>query len=216
MPALHRLAGIKATQEGTEVTAQIIDRHEQITRILGGEYWKECLFSSEDTKVREDNIVAGYEKRLSSTGYLTYTGSCPIRERQSSATKYFMVFASRHRDAMILFNDEMCKATNEFVTEREMGNSLPLFPDLAWEYWRDKRILNSLVTKCVKKFPGRNRKDLRRLFIRGHFAQFTQSEFNKAVSALVESGKIICSTPIGSPLRKTKRLNDNCVLEPRE
>ena len=93
-----------------------------------------------------------------------------------------------------------------------MGDTL--FAEVPWDQWRDYRKLNELVTKAVIKFPGRNRKDLRELFIQENFAQFTQSEINNAVNALVESQRIICTTPIKSPQLKTKRLNDKCVLEP--
>lgn len=217
MPALHRLAGKDATKGGREVTGQLKDRHEQITRILGGDSWKEHLFTGEDTKKRERGIVEGYEEKLASTGYLTYTGSCPIRESPSSQTKYFMIFASRHPDAMLLFNDDMCRAVNIYFTEREMGDTL--FANESWEFWRDPDIrkLRALLVDFVEKYPHYSRKDLRKLFIQEHFAQYTQSEFNKAVSTLVETDRIICSTPIKNikgSVRKTKRLNDNCVLEP--
>ena len=215
MPIVHRLAARDATEGGENVSDIFIKWHEKLTRIFGGDYWKECLFSDEETKVREEKLISEYEKRLASTGYLTFTGSCPIRERPTSATKYFMVFASRHPDAMAIFNDAMCKAVNEYFTAREMENSLPLFPELAREYWRDTRILNSLVTKCVKKHPSQTRKDLHKLFVKEHFALYTRSEFINTVKELVDSGKIICSTPVGSPERKRKSLNDNCVLMPR-
>lgn len=216
MPIVHRLAARKATEGGENVSGRFKKWHEKLTRIFGGDYWKECLFSNEGTKVREQRLIETYQHRLASTDYLTYTGSCPIRESPTSATKYFMVFASRHPDAMDIFNDAMCMAVNEYFTAREMGDTL--FANESWELWRDPDIrrLKEMIEDFVEKFPGRSRKDLRKLFIQEHFAQYTQSEFNKTVTTLVESDSIICSTPIKSPLRKTKRLNENCVLEPRD
>ncbi len=217
MPVVHRLAAKDATKGGEQVPDSIIKWHKKLSRIFGGDYWKECLFSDGDTKDREQRLIEKYQKRLASTDYLTYTGSCPIRESPSSQTKYFMIFASRHPHAMALFNDEMCKATTEFYFNREKWGNL--FANEPLEYWRgpDIRKLKVMAADFVEKFPSRSRKDLRKLFVQEHFAKYTQSEFNKAVSALVESERILCSTPVKKgkdSLRKTKSLNDNCVLEP--
>lgn len=214
MPIVHRLAAKNATKNGNEIYHPINKWHEKLSRIFGGDYWKECLFSDEKPKDRENKLIGKYQNRLASTQYLTFTGACPIRERPTSATKYFMIFASRHPDAMAIFNDAMCKATNEYFTLREMGDTL--FANEPWELWRGPAIrkLRVTVVNFVEEYPSYSRKDLRKLFIQEHFALYTQAEFNNTISELVETGKIVCSTPIKSPLRRTKRLNDNCVLEP--
>ena len=214
MPIVHRLAAREATKRGTEVTDLHKRWHENLTRTFGGDYWRDALFSDENTSAREQMLVNGYRDRLASTGYLTYTGACPIQERQGGTTKYFFLFASRHPDAMVICNDAMCKAVNEYFSSQE---EMPLFSGYTWKDWRDTDELESVVVQYVETFPGRTRKDLWPHIIRDHFMRFTESEYKKSVTALVNSEKIVCTTPIisKSKLRPTKSLNDNCVLVPR-
>ena len=211
MPIIHRLAARETTKRGTEVSDLHKKWHENLTRTFGGDYWKDALFSDENTSAREQMLVDGYRAQLASTGYLTYTGACPIQDRQGGTTKYFFLFASRHPDAMVICNDAMCKAVNEYFSSQE---EMPLFAGYTWKDWRDTDELEKVVVQCVNIFPGHTRKDLWQYILRDHFMRYMHSEYTKAVTALVNSEKIICSTPIGSSLRKTKRLNDDCVLEP--
>ncbi|MCE2488424.1 MAG: three-Cys-motif partner protein TcmP [Anaerolineae bacterium] len=213
IPAAHRLAAKNATNNGKCVTDRLSSGLERLTRAFGGDYWKEFIYSDEKPNIREKLLADEYKRRLASTGYLTYTGVCPIQEYRGGATKYYLIFASRHPDAMVICNDAMCKSVNEYLYHQEMGETL--FSDISWKDWRDTSELDRVVVRYVETFPGRTRKDLWLPIIQDNFMNFTESEYKKSVSALVNSGEIICTTPIGSPQRKTKRLNDNCVLEPR-
>lgn len=212
MPIVHRLAAREATKRGTEVSPFHKKWHEKLTRTFGGEYWREILFSDEETGVRERMLVDGYRSRLASTGYLTYTGACPIQERRGGVTKYFFVFASRHPDAMVICNDAMCNAVNEYFSSQE---ELPLFDGMSWKDWRDTKELENIVVQYVDTFPRQTRKNLWHPIIRDNFMRYTESEYKKTVTSLVKSGRIDCATPIRSKERPTSRLNDNCVLVPR-
>lgn len=212
MPIVHRLAARDATKRGTEVSDLHKKWHENLTRTFGGDYWKDALFSDENTSAREQMLVDGYRDRLASTGYLTYTGACPIQERQGGTTKYFFLFASRHPDAMVICNDAMCKAVNEYFSSQV---EMPLFDGFTWKDWRDTKELESVVVQYVETFPGRTRKDLWPHIIQDHFMRFTESEYKRSVTALVNSERINCTTPPKSKLRPSSRLNDNCVLMPR-
>lgn len=61
-----------------------------------------------DPEKREIQLMQAYQAEL--TKYQKYTGFCPVRERIDQRIKYFMVFASRHHDAMLLLNDIMLNA----------------------------------------------------------------------------------------------------------
>ncbi|MBA3870997.1 MAG: three-Cys-motif partner protein TcmP [Anaerolineae bacterium] len=216
VPILHRLAARDAYYDKDSNKEQIAKWHEKLTRTLGGDYWKEALLSEQnlDTKTREKMVIDGYKKRLSSTGYLKYTGSCPVQASRDSVTKYHMVFASPHPDAMVILNDAMCKAFNEYMNTEETKDTL--FSDLPWTTWRDTKDLTELVVQYTIKYPRNSRKDLWVYIVLDHFMHFTHSEYIKAVDTAIKSGKIFCSTPVGSPIRKTKRLNHDCVLEPTQ
>lgn len=214
MPIIHRLAARNAYLTETGRREQIEKWHDKLTRTLGGVYWKDALLleSQIETKEREAMVVKGYMERLSQTDYLTFTGSCPVRARRDSATKYYMIFASPHPDALYVLNDAMCKEFNKYVHEEEVRDTL--WHDLPWTEWRDSRKLEEIVIGYTAKHPGKARKELWLDIIRDHFMLFTESEYRKVVDLLVKAGKIKCPTPIGSPVRPTKRLNDNCILEP--
>jgi three-Cys-motif partner protein len=210
---LHRLASRNAIEEG-EPPDQVEANHEKLTRVLGGDYWKEALLSSDekDTKIREEFVVHEYMKRLRSTGYLKYTGSCPVQEYLSSPTKYYMISASPHPDSLLLFNEAMGKAFNDFMHKQE--NPLFAFNGQDWKTWRDIGELVEIVVEYVEKYPKKTRNELWFYIVQDNFMRFLESEYIKAVATAVETGRIICSTPIKSKIRPTKRLNGDCVFEP--
>jgi three-Cys-motif partner protein len=214
MPIMHRLAAREAYLNQTGDLVQINGWHDKLTRTLGGDYWKEPLLSDNgwDAKSREQAVIEGYKKRLSSTNYLTYTGSCPVQKSRDSATKYYMVFASPHPDAMVLLNDAMCKAFNQYMETQESKDTL--FAELPWTTWRNTSELTDIVTEYVTKFPSNRREDLWVHILKDHFMRFTDSEYKKAVNKAIELERITCSTPVGSAIRPKNLLNDNCVLEP--
>ncbi len=215
MTPIHRLASRQKVIDGTGDMESIAKFHDKLTRTLGGEYWKDILLNPDETidpKTREEQLVAQYQRRLSSTNYLTYTGSCPIRESRDSVTKYYMIFASPHPDAMTLFNDNMCAAFNTYHHEKEIADTF--FAGQHWTTWRDNKVIENLIVEYVEKHPQNSRKRLWLYIVLENFMLFTSSEYKKAVTRLVEQGRIICSTPVKSTLRPTKKLNDNCILEP--
>jgi three-Cys-motif partner protein len=99
-PVLHRLAGRNAENIDRNLRES---RHSNLTKMLGGDYWKEALLSPNiPTKDREHLVVEGYIRKLSENGYLVHNGYCPIQASRGSSTKYYMIFASPHRDSIAL------------------------------------------------------------------------------------------------------------------
>ena len=212
MPIMHRLAGREAWLANPQSNL-LEERHKTLTSILGGDYWKSFLLAEADMspKEREIAVIEGYTKLLAKT--LPYTGYCPVRETPTSQTKYFIIFASRHKDTMVLMNDSMVNAFNKYMNEVE--NDGTLFAQLHWRNWRDSRELENIIKQYVSKYPNNTRKDLWREIVCDHFMKFAESEYKEAVNALVTRNDIYCSTPIGSEIRKTKQLNDRCILVPK-
>ena len=81
---LHRLAAREAYLSGTGDLEQIeVPGMRNMTRTLGGDYWKNILLTENiETKEREQMIVDAYKQKLSSSGYLRHTGSCPVQRRR--------------------------------------------------------------------------------------------------------------------------------------
>lgn len=213
MPISHRLSSRLAMQN-LEAQDQPIDSfHQKLTRVYGGEYWRDSLLSDDysDAKERERVLIRQYCSELKRTEYLTYAGACPIREKSDSATKYFMVFASPHPDALLLLNDSMCKSFEEHMQSQWAKETM--FADLPWTEWRDPLKLQELVVDYVDSNAGANRKEIWVKIVQDHFMLFTSSEYKKAVKANCDSNRLVCETPVAKGgVRPTRMLNDECVF----
>lgn len=206
MPITHRLAAWKAMIEGRDNDNRIISFRKRMTAVFGGEYWKDIYLSDMKPEAKEYAVMQEYRNLVSK--YLPYTGSCPVQESTSSRIKYFITFASRHIDAMLLLNDEMCKAYFGQMHEADYVG-LPLFADTNWQSFRTSKQLDSIVLATLKKNPGITRKALWELIVQEHFMKFTASEYKESVKNL--AGHTV-GERILVAYTKTNRLNDDCGL----
>ncbi len=208
IPVAHRLSARRAIEEGKGSDPTIQKFHQTMSNIFGGDYWKSIMFSSGfTTQERETQLIDAYCKKLEK--YLPYVGSCPVQEGKNERIKYFIVFASRHPDAMVLMNDIMLSAYSKRMHKDAYAGTL-----FEGEDWKDSiptKGLKEVVISQVKEYPGLTREDLWAKIIQRHFMLYRRADFIITVQQLVDSGKLNCPTP-----RKTKRLNKKCVLFPSE
>ncbi len=205
MPITHRLAAVNAVKEHG-ITPRIASYHKTMTKVFGGDYWKDIYFSSSSLEAHEKERLLLQEYRNRIAQYLPFTGSCPVREDSGSRIKYFITFASRHADAMLLMNDEMCKAY--FGQMHEADFSGTLFEKLDWKDMRTRANLEKLIIQKVTTNPGSKRQEIWLEIVREHFMQFTSSEYKRSVDNLVKNQKI------NVEYTSTRRLNDHCKLFP--
>ena len=204
MPITHRLASANAIAEGRGDDPQIIKFHQRLTKVFGGNYWKDIYFSGMEAEEKEFALMQEYQNRISQ--HLPFTGSCPVRESTASRIKYFITLASRHPDAMLLMNDEMCKAYHGQMHEADFTGTL--FEKLDWKSMRTRANLDSIILEEVKLNPGGTRQQLWLHLIQKHFMQYTRSEYRKRVQSLVSNRRIHVE------YTSTGRLNDQCRLFP--
>jgi three-Cys-motif partner protein len=203
MPGMHRLATPKAVKAGRQNEEMIKGFHQQLTNVFGGDYWKDILWNDSDAEAKEHALIEAYLKRLAS--YLPYTRSCPVREKTSRRIKYFVVFASHHRDTLVLLNDIMIRA---YFAEMHRADFVTgLWEDTDWRAMRSIDDLEDVIIDTVVKHPGEKRKFLWFRIVDRHFMRYLESEYINTVQHLVENNKLKCPTS-----RKTKRLNDECQL----
>ena len=202
MPITHRLAAPKAKAEGRENDPKITSFRNRMTAVFGGEYWKDIYFSDLSPEEKEIAVMEEYRNLISR--YLPYSGSCPVREDTSSRIKYFITFASRHPDAMVLMNDEMCKAYFGQMHEAEFAGTL--FANTKWQSFRTSEQLDSTVLTTLEKNTGITRKELWVIIVQENFMKFTHSEYIKSIATLARAKRITVG------YTETKRLNDNCRL----
>lgn len=205
MPVLHRLAARSAVATGAGDISAIRKSHDVMDRIFGGDYWKQPMFDDSLTpEQREIRLINAYKAKLAQ--YLPFVGSCPVRASERERIKYFIVFASRKSDAMLLMNDAMAKA---YFKQMHQGSFTgTLFEKSPWESQRsvENELREKIVTQ-VAKTPGLTRKEIWLRLIRSDFMRYLEKEYRQAVNQLVDEGLLVCPTP-----RKTKRLNDSCRL----
>ena len=173
MPTLHRLATRKLQQNDIQ-TVQSIRLNEVLTRVLGGEYWKQIMWNdSLSAGEKEIRVMGKYREIL--RNYLPYAGSCPVSERKGRRVKYFITFCSRHNHAMLLMNDAMCKAYFKYMHEREYEDTL--FEDVDWKKVRNLNPLKKVIIDELKMVGRESRQGLWEKIIQKHFMQFNSSEY---------------------------------------
>lgn len=204
MQGLHRLASRIAVEEGREDEPLIQQYHSRMTEVFGGDYWKPIMFAQGlTTEERDTRLIHAYEAKL--TQYLPFVGSCPVRASEHKRIKYFIVFASRHPDAMLLMNDAMAQAYFKRMHESAVAGTL--FEKTSWQNERYAVGLREEVLSQVAKHPGLSRGNLWLKIVQAHFMRYLKKELIQTVQQLVDEGALTCPTP-----RKTKRLNDQCEL----
>ncbi len=205
MPGMHRLAAYHAVREGRQEDSMIRTYHQTLTRVFGGDYWKNIMWQQNvSPEVRESQLIEAYRAKLAQ--YLPYTGSCPVRERTDRRIKYFIVFASRHSHTMLLLNDIMANAYFSRMHDASFGGTL--FEDTDWREMRSMDGLDRVILDAVAQHPGEMRKHIWFRIVEKHFMRYLQTEYRATVQRLVDDKKLVSPT-----LRKTKRLNDDCILQ---
>jgi spore photoproduct lyase len=182
MPTLHRLSTPKAFRE-KKSSSRIEKLNQRLTDILGGEYWKTIMWSNLPTEEKEKRIVNEYVKLLKQ--YLPFAGYCPVRERLGRRTKYYIIFASRHPDALILMNDIMYKAYFETMYQIQYKDTL-FERTVTWRDFaeKEKNIEDLIITEINMK-PGITRKELWQEIVSGNFMKWHSSFFNNKIKSLI-------------------------------
>ena len=204
MPVMHRLAAGKKVRAGDGEDVSIQRHHQTMTRVFGGEYWKDIMLADGDNaEEREFALIKAYRDKLAT--HLPYTGFCPVRVGEGDRIKYFIVFASRHPHAMLLMNDAMNGAYFQRMHQAAFAGTL-----LEQTDWRNMVPRTGLVEAIIthlQQEPGLTRDDLWLTIVQDHFMHYRHTDYIDAVQKLVESNELSCPTP-----RKTKRLNGSCQL----
>ena len=205
---VHRLAARKAVEEGRANTPEIQAFHRQLTKALGGDYWKEILLSrnSKKTEEKAEELMAKYCNKILDIGSPgAFSAYCPVREKEGGTIKYYLAFYSRSQHAMLLMNDIMCKAYNRHM--HEIWKTGTLFENLTWEKFRRTQNLENIILESVLETQYKNRKSIWFNIVQKNFMRFTKSQYIKAVKRLVEEKKINFKD-----VRGTGKINDEAQL----
>lgn len=210
MPGVPRLAARHAVENGRQDEKTIKANHEMLTNVFGGEYWQDIMWKKDSTdEERLTALMDAYLNKLKQ--YLPFTGSCPVRLKTDKRIKYFIVFASRSSEAMVLLNNIMVNAYFSNMHKAEYANTL--FEDFHWrempDTTRSLKDLDSIILSLVNQYPGESRNSIWLRLIKMHFMRYHSGEFIEAIKKLNANKKIRYDNP-----RNTNKLNDDCLLYP--
>lgn len=204
MPGMPRLAARNVNDNRSQEDEAIVRNRLWLTRIFGGDYWKDILLPEDVTNEERDfQLVQAYSNKLAQ--YLEYTRFCPVRERTGGRIKYFIVFASRYKGALLLLNDIAVKAYFAEMHRADLGNGL--WAETDWREMRDIHDLDNVVLNTVSNHAGETRKSIWSDIVSEHFMRYLEPEYLSSVKRLVQSKKLF--TP---NLGKTGKLNNDCQL----
>jgi three-Cys-motif partner protein len=197
MVEFHRRAARNASGMHKKVTKQIQAHHAFLDKFFRGDYWKEFEFNpTMGSKLRDRKVVERYCQELQK--YLPFTGFCPVQETKTERTKYFIVFCSRHPDALLVMNDIMRKAY-----ETHIFGAADVEPDFI-----EPLELEGIILGFVKSDSGITRKELTVKIFNGYFMRFYSKEINAKIQSLTKEKpkpKIKFVSPTG-------RLNEHARL----
>ena len=204
MPGMHRFASRYAIEKGRQDEQHIQSHHQIMDKIFGGEYWRKIMFD-ENLNPEEQEMQLIEQYRLKLARHLPYTGSCPVREKTDKRIKYFIVFASRHQDAMLLLNDIMAKAYFSGMHKADFVGGL--WEDIDWREMRVADDLDEVILSMVAQYSGQTRKFLWSMIVQQHFMRYLRPEYHTAVRKLLNGKKL--NSPSFSA---TGKLNDDIQL----
>ncbi len=190
-----------------EVTAQIEALHNHLTASLGTQYWRAVYENDEfDATEKVERVIREYRERIKK--HLPYTGSCPIRQREGAAIKYYMTFFSGHPDSPRLYNEVMRTAYREgLYNAMTKGTLFEGVEPMVDNQPEEVDELKDLVIAMLGKTGRVSRERLWSEIVDQHFIRYGVSNYIQAVQQLSDLGRIGFED-----IRGTKRLNDDAVL----
>jgi hypothetical protein len=206
MPILHRLAARRRTAQDSPIVTSF---HARLDDVFGGVPWRTIM--SDDgltSSQKEEHVISAYCQQLRQ--YIRYACYCPVRNRDDERVKYYIVFASRHVQALCLMNDIMLDAYQDH-TFAQAVDDLPLLAPVI-DDWRATRsseahALATIITSIVARERRITRAQLWERIVVEHFMQYREAEFRRVVQTLMSQGSIHAD-------HRNTRLNDRTVIQP--
>lgn len=182
---LQRLAGNLYAKITTEKMRKAAETKVNIvSQVLNTDEWIKIWHNELDLVKRQEKILSLYKDNLSN--YFNYVYAYPIRKTIKSQPKYFLVFASRHFDAIELMNDFICDEEERLRlhTYRMKGLFETQEREQLFQEVKNEIYLLGVKAKQI------TRKNIRQKLIPSRFGDLKKKEYNRAVKELNEEGHI--------------------------
>lgn len=164
---------------------------EEIDDIAGGEYWR-GIVSSEMASFEMDQACAR-EYMAKMSRYFQGVRSYPIKQRYThKIPKYRLIFGSRSPHAMLLINEAVCRARDQFLKIERVDDRLF---DLRQDNEKHDSIrLEEAILTVLDRADGMKRRDLIVGTMESLFGEYLEKEYRNAIYALQKKGVLFSAS----------------------
>jgi three-Cys-motif partner protein len=193
--SLRRMAGFEDSPQSGERAAKI----RLVSQVLGADpaddrpEWLCRWLELKDGAAWEDWAADAYMNRLvQESPHLRFAARYPIREKFQAHPKYWLVFATRAIEAIVLMNDFVCTEEDDLFSKSRISplgqeSFLSLFDDAN----RDEQLAR--LVEDVYRFGlsqgTTTRNGVFQYFALQQWGQFKKAHYRQAVDRLVKSGR---------------------------
>ena len=156
---------------------------QQMDIIAGGGYWKDVIAGRGlSFAKKEQKITKLYIKQMSE--YYPMVCSFPIKKGYYQIPKYRLIYGTRHPDGILLMNDTMYRARENFLQSEFVNGKL--FDIRPMEEQKDLISFTKKIYEIVQLHEPISRRDLKLKAMQEFFCHYSSSDYNKAVCNLLK------------------------------
>ena len=163
---------------------------EGLSTVVGGDWWQNILESSSSYAEKIQNVTNGVCERLSERFRETCQHAIKALPHHT-VPKYYLIFGSRHPEALKLMNNEMVKSL-QTLADLAKPKDPTLFEMRSIELVPDIEKLPSIVLKHASQPTERGLVIL--AVIREHFCQFSVKQIRGCIERMLRGGKLKSET----------------------
>jgi three-Cys-motif partner protein len=180
------------TEDAEEIDAPIATPPsiEKLNNVIGGDWWQSILKSHMSFPHQVQQVTNGICERLSKR----FKEVCQHAIKalpHHTVPKYYLIFGSRHPDALLLMNDEMVKSRLT-LAELAKPKDRMLFEMRSTELVPDVEKLPTVILKHTSQPTERRLVTLN--VVRECFCQFAQKEIRGCIEQMLKNGELESET----------------------
>ncbi|OPX98170.1 MAG: hypothetical protein A4E58_00987 [Syntrophorhabdus sp. PtaB.Bin006] len=155
----------------------------EVDAIEGGEYWRHIVSDSSLTFIQKEQAISEeYAQQMGK--YFPWVCSFPIQKSYGRFPKYRLIYGTRHQDGILLMNNTMYRAREQFLNQEfASGRLFDLRPP---EESKDLSMFANRLFDITKEKEPISRKNLKLEAMREFFCHYSESDYNQAVSNLLK------------------------------
>ncbi len=172
-----------------------------LDRAVGGTWWRSIVKPAGSFALEVDAVAEELSKRLRRR--FGEAGMYPIRARLADGIpKYFLIYATRHPDGLVLINEAVCKDLHREHARRGPVQALLFEPNPQALPSSDALLRPALLTLLR---DGMTRRELQVEATRALFGQFRERQVLGEIARLISEGRV-------RAVREKSRMNDRTRL----